>query len=51
MKKIVFMLQNGIGFGHFKLALTISKYMKDKCEISFITQAKSTMIFDNYDYI
>ena len=50
MKKIVFMLQNGIGFGHFKLALTISKYMKDKCEISFITQAKSTMIFDNYDY-
>lgn len=44
------MLQNGIGFGHFKLALTISKYMKDKCEISFITQAKSTMIFDNYDY-
>jgi len=50
VKKIVFMLQNGIGFGHFKLALTISKYMKDKCEISFITQAKSTMIFDNYDY-
>lgn len=50
MKKIVFMLQNGIGFGHFKLALTISKYLKDKCEISFITQAKSTMIFDNYDY-
>lgn len=50
MKKIVFMLQNGIGFGHFKLALTISKYMKDKCEISFVTQAKSTVIFDNYDY-
>ena len=25
-KKIVFMLQNGIGFGHFKLALNISKY-------------------------
>lgn len=50
MKKIVFMLQNGIGFGHFKLALTISKYLKNKCEISFITQAKSTMIFDNYDY-
>lgn len=50
MKKIVFMLQNGIGFGHFKLALTISKYMKDKCDISCITQAKSTVIFDNYDY-
>lgn len=50
MKKVVFMLQNGIGFGHFKLALTISKYLKDKCEISFITQAKSTMIFDNYNY-
>ena len=50
MKKIVFMLQNGIGFGHFKLALTISKYMKNKCDISFITQAKSTVIFDNYDY-
>ncbi len=50
MKKIVFMLQNGIGFGHFKLALTISKYMKDKCDILFITQAKSTVIFDNYDY-
>ena len=50
MKRIVFMLQNGIGFGHFKLALTISKYMKDECDISFITQAKSTVIFDNYDY-
>src|SRR5574344_3063151 len=50
MKKVVFMLQNGIGFGHFKLALTISKYMKEKCDISFITQAKSTVIFDNYDY-
>lgn len=49
-KKIVFMLQNGIGFGHFKLALTISKYLCDNCEISFITQAKSTRIFDNYNY-
>ena len=28
-KKIVFMLQNGIGFGHFKLALNISKYLKE----------------------
>ena len=49
-KKIVFMLQNGIGFGHFKLALNISKYLKEECEISFITQAKSTRIFDDYDY-
>lgn len=49
-KKIVFMLQNGIGFGHFKLALTISKYLCDNYEISFITQAKSTRIFDNYNY-
>ena len=49
-KKIVFMLQNGIGFGHFKLALNISKYLKDRCEISFITQAKSTEIFNDYDY-
>ncbi|MDO5568554.1 MAG: glycosyltransferase [bacterium] len=49
-KNIVFMLQNGIGFGHFKLALTISEYLKEKCNISFITQAKSTEIFDNYDY-
>ena len=29
-KKIVFMLQNGIGFGHFKLALNISKYLKEE---------------------
>lgn len=49
-KKIVFMLQNGIGFGHFKLALNISKYLKEECEISFITQAKSIRIFDDYDY-
>lgn len=49
-KKIIFMLQNGIGFGHFKLALNISKYLKDECEIFFITQAKSTRIFDDYDY-
>lgn len=49
-KKVIFMLQNGIGFGHFKLALNISKYLNDKCEISFITQAKSTEIFDNYNY-
>ncbi len=49
-KKIIFMLQNGIGFGHFKLALTISRYLKDECEISFITQSKSTLIFDNYNY-
>lgn len=49
-KKIIFMLQNGIGFGHFKLALTISKYLSEQCEISFITQAKSTQIFDNYNY-
>lgn len=50
MKKIVFMLQNGIGFGHFKLALTLSKYMREECDISFVTQAKSTLLFDNYDY-
>ncbi len=49
-KKIVFMLQNGIGFGHFKLALTISKYLNNNAEISFITQAKSTEIFNNYNY-
>ena len=49
-KKIVFMLQNGIGFGHFKLALTISKYLEDECDISFITQAKSTRIFDDFNY-
>lgn len=29
-KKVIFMLQNGIGFGHFKLALTISNYLKKK---------------------
>ena len=49
-KKVIFMLQNGIGFGHFKLALTISNYLKNNCEIFFITQAKSTLIFDEYDY-
>lgn len=50
MKKIVFMLQNGIGFGHFKLALNIAEYLKSNHEIIFITQAKSTKIFDEYDY-
>jgi predicted glycosyltransferase len=49
-KKILFMLQNGIGFGHFKLALTISKHLEDQYEIVFLTQAKSTKIFNNFDY-
>ena len=50
-KKIVFLLQNGIGFGHFKLALTIAKnFDSEKFEIIFLTQAKSTRIFDGYNY-
>ncbi len=50
-KKIVFLLKNGIGFGHFKLALTISKnFNKEKYEMIFITQAKSTRIFNGYEY-
>lgn len=50
-KKVVFLLQNGIGFGHFKLALTIAeKFDKNNFEIIFITQAKSTRIFKGYDY-
>lgn len=51
MKKIVFLLQNGIGFGHFKLALTVAQcFDKEEYEIIFITQAKSTRIFDGYEY-
>lgn len=50
-KKIVFLLQNGIGFGHFKLALTISRYIdSSKYKVIFITQAKSTRIFEGYNY-
>ena len=44
------MLQNGIGFGHFKLALTLSKYLEKDYEVIFLTQAKSTKIFRDYDY-
>lgn len=51
MKKIVFLLQNGIGFGHFKLALTVAQcFDKEEYEIIFITQAKSTRIFEGYEY-
>lgn len=49
-KKILFMLQNGIGFGHFKLALNISKYLDADYEIIFLTQAKSTNIFEGFNY-
>lgn len=50
-KKIVFMLQNGIGFGHFRTALTIASYIDtEKFEVIFITQAKSTIIFNGFNY-
>ena len=50
-KKIVFLLQNGIGFGHFKLALTIAHRMHPaEYEVIFITQAKSTRIFKGHPF-
>lgn len=50
-KNIVFLLVNGIGFGHFKLAMTIAQHFDaNKYQIYFLTQAKSTRIFEGHDY-
>jgi len=44
--KILFLLRNGIGFGHFKRALCIAEKLHEKgCKMFFITQAKSYQIF------
>lgn len=50
-KRVIFLLQNGIGFGHFKLALTIATRFDPTCyEIVFLSQAKSTRIFKGYAF-
>jgi predicted glycosyltransferase len=50
-KKIVYLLQNGIGYGHFRLALAVAGHFNiSEYEIIFITQAKSCRIFDGERY-
>lgn len=50
-KKIVFLLVNGIGFGHFKRAIVIANsFDKDLFDISFVVQASSTAIFTDRGY-
>ncbi len=50
-KKIVYLLQNGIGYGHFHLALTVAKHFDSSLyEIIFVTQAKSVQVFENHSY-
>lgn len=45
-RKILFLLKNGIGFGHFKRALVIAEKLKIMgCKVTFISQAKSYDIF------
>ena len=47
MKRVVlFLLVNGIGFGHFKRALVIADaFDKNIYDVRFIVQASSTDIF------
>ncbi len=48
LNKVLFLLKNGIGFGHFKRALIIADALKDRgVEVIFISQAKSYDIFKN----
>lgn len=48
VKKVLFLLKNGIGFGHFKRALVIARYLRAQhIEVFFIAQAKSFDIFKN----
>ena len=50
-KKIVFLLVNGIGFGHFKRSIVIAdSFDKDLFDISFVVQASSTAIFTDRGY-
>jgi len=49
--KVVYLLQNGIGYGHFRLALTVAKHFDSSLyEIIFITQARSLQAFKDYPY-
>lgn len=52
MKKIVlFLLVNGIGFGHFKRALVIADgFDKSKYDVRFVVQASATDIFKGRNY-
>ncbi|MBN1468108.1 MAG: hypothetical protein JW924_05230 [Fusobacteriaceae bacterium] len=51
IKKVVFLLKNGIGYGHFKRALVLAEYLKDfNIQVIFMTQAKNTTIFTNKGY-
>lgn len=49
--KILFLLKNGIGFGHFRRALVIAEELRKKGHsICFLTQAKSTDLFKNKSF-
>jgi len=52
MRKIVlFLLVNGIGFGHFKRALVIADaFDKSKYDVRFVVQASATDIFKGRNY-
>ena len=46
--KILFLLKNGIGFGHFRRALVIAEDLRKMGHcVYFLTQAKSTDLFKN----
>ena len=50
--KILFLLKNGIGFGHFRRALVIAEDLRKMGHhVFFITQAKSTDLFENKGFV
>ncbi|MGG4340426.1 glycosyltransferase [Paenibacillus lautus] len=50
-QRVIFLLKNGIGFGHFRRALVLASELEKKgLEIIFLSQAKSTRIFDEYKF-
>ena len=51
VKKILYLLKNGIGFGHFKRSIVIARKLREMgCEVAFIAQAKSFDIFKNQGF-
>ena len=47
-KRVLFLVQNGIGFGHLRRTLTVAEALnKDGIEIIFIAQTKSLKLLEN----
>ena len=51
-RRIVFLLVNSIGYGHFKRSLVVARKLKEQGnEVFFVTQAKNCDIFKNCGFV